>query len=165
MAKRKFILKEQERKELRRAGSQTDKVPDLQRLSGPCVWRGKARSGDSGHGGRKLAVPDGLVSAMPGRGGTGLASKYQGQNAAKLARQQRWDLVEKLNQYRRERPFPRRYGSPKANDPEAGGGEPAAGSQTDPRRVEERWAIASGHPTGRLSVISVFCSTTQSWIN
>ena len=70
-------------------------------------------------------------------GGTGLASKYQGQNAAKLSRQQRRDLVKKLNQYRRERPFPRRYESPKANDPEAGGGGPAVGSQTDPGRVEE----------------------------
>ena len=101
MAKRKFILKEQERKELRRAGSQTDKVPDLQRLQADRVYgEGKPVQEILGMVGGSWRSLMAWYQRCRAEGGTGLASKYQGQNAAKLSRQQRWDLVEKLNQYR-----------------------------------------------------------------
>ena len=107
MAKRQFVLTEQERNELRRAESQTDKVADLRRLQAVRLY-GEGKPVQEirdvvGGSWRSLMV---WCQRYRAEGVTGLASKYQGQNAAKLTRQQRRDLVEKLNQYRPDQVIP-----------------------------------------------------------
>jgi transposase len=101
MAKRQFILTEPETNELRRAEAQTQDLRELKRLQAVrlygagqpteeieallgCSWR---------------ALMD-WVQRYQAEGVRGLASKYTGQNAAKLSHEQRREVADKLNYYR-----------------------------------------------------------------
>jgi transposase len=107
MAKRQFILTEQESNELRRAEGQTEKVQELRRLQAVRLYgEGKpVQEILDMVGGSWRALME-WCQSYRAEGVAGLASKYQGQNAAKLTRDQRSDLAERLNQYRPDQVIP-----------------------------------------------------------
>jgi transposase len=107
MAKRQFILTEQEINKLRQAEGQTENVQELRRLQAVRLYgEGKpVQEIMDVVGGSWRALMD-WCHRYREEGVAGLASKYQGQNAAKLTGQQRGDLAERLNQYRPDQVIP-----------------------------------------------------------
>jgi transposase len=107
MAKRQFILTEPEINELRRAEGQTEDVQELRRLQAVRLYgEGKpVQEILNMVGGSWRSLMD-WCQRYRAEGIAGLASKHQGQNAAKITRQQRRDLGEKLRQYRPDQVIP-----------------------------------------------------------
>jgi len=101
MAKRNFELSETEKNELRRAETQTRDVRELRRLQAVRLY-------GEGHSGVEIEATVGCswralmdwCQRYRQEGAEGLKSRWQGQNAAKLKKEQRAELKEKLNQYR-----------------------------------------------------------------
>lgn len=103
MAKRNFELTEAQINELRRAETQTSKVRELKRLQAVRLY-GEGRSTveiEAIVGCSWRALMD-WRQRYKEEGVDGLKSKWQGQNAAKLRKEQRAELKEKLHQYRPE---------------------------------------------------------------
>jgi len=101
MAKRQFQLSEQEVRKFVRAEDEVDNVRELRRLqtvrlygTGYAVEEIKTITGCSWR-----SLMD-WCRAYQAKGIAGLASRWQGQNAAKLSREQRAELREKVNSYR-----------------------------------------------------------------
>ena len=107
MAKRQFTLTEREINELRRATVQTKDARELRRLQAVRLY-------GEGHATKEIEEMVGCswralmdwCQKYRVEGVAGLASKWQGQNAAKLTLEQRAELKEKLNQYRPDRVIP-----------------------------------------------------------
>ncbi len=101
MAKRQFVLTQQEISELKRAEAQTRKVRELKRLQAVRMYgEGCAtREVEEVTGSSWRALMD-WARRYRAEGVSGLMSRYEGQNAAKLTRQQRTELSQKLRQYR-----------------------------------------------------------------
>ena len=101
MAKRQFILTEQESNELRRAEAETSNTQELRRLQGVRLYGEGKPVADilDVIGGSWRSLME-WCQRYRAEGIAGLASKYQGQNAAKMTQEQRTDLAEKINQYR-----------------------------------------------------------------
>jgi transposase len=107
MAKRQFILTEQEINELRRAEAETDNVQELRRLRAVRLYgEGKPVQAILDVVGGSWRSLMNWCQQYRAAGTPGLASKYQGQNAAKMTSQQRSDLAEKLKQYRPDQVIP-----------------------------------------------------------
>ncbi len=101
MAKRQFVLDEEEQKELQQAEGQTQDTRELKRLQAVRLY-------GSGYGVSEIvqitscswrALMD-WCQAYRADGPDGLKSKWQGENALKLSRDQRADLKRRLDQYR-----------------------------------------------------------------
>ena len=101
MAKRQFILTETEVNDLRRAEDQTANVRELKRLQAVRLYGTGQPMGEIEAllGCSWRALMD-WVQRYRAEGGSGLGSKYTGQNAARLSREQRQAIADKLNHYR-----------------------------------------------------------------
>jgi transposase len=101
MAKRQFILSEEEQNELQRAEGQTQDPRELKRLQAVRLY-------GSGYGVSQIVQVTGCrwravmdwCAAYRGDGPGGLKSKWPGENALKLSREQRADLKRRLAAYR-----------------------------------------------------------------
>lgn len=101
MAKRNFELTETEKKELRRAERQTGDVRELKRLQAVRLYgEGHSRVEIEATVGCSWRALMDWCQRYKEEGAEGLKSRWQGQNAAKLKKEQRAELKEKLNQYR-----------------------------------------------------------------
>jgi putative transposase len=107
MAKRQFILTKRESNELRRAEVEANNVQELRRLQAVRLYgEGKpVQEILNMVGGSWRSLMD-WCQRYRAEGIAGLASKYQGQNAAKVTHQQRRELAEKLRQYRPDQVIP-----------------------------------------------------------
>jgi len=101
MAKRQFILNEEEQKALRRAEGQTEDAREMKRLQAVRLYgTGYAVSEILNVTGSSWRALMDWCQAYRGSGVDGLKSKWQGANALKLSRAQRTDLKNRLDQYR-----------------------------------------------------------------
>lgn len=107
MAKRQFILTEREINELRRAEAQTRDRREGKRLQAVRMYgEGRpTREIEEVLGCSWRALMD-WAQRYRVEGVRGLASKYDGQNAAKLTGTQRREVAEKLHQYRPDQIIP-----------------------------------------------------------
>ncbi|SRR5713226_9162294 len=101
MAKRQFILSEEEQNELRRAEGQTQDTHELKRLQAVRLYGSGYAVSEIAQmtGGSWRALMD-WCAAYRADGPVGLKSKWQGENALKLSREQRADLNRRLDAYR-----------------------------------------------------------------
>lgn len=101
MAKREFILNAEEQNELRRVEGQTHHTRELRRLQAVRLY-------GSGYAVSEIVQITGCswralmdwCAAYRAEGTGGLKSKWQGENALKLSRDQRADLKKRLDTYR-----------------------------------------------------------------
>jgi transposase len=107
MAKRQFILSEQETNELRRAEAQTQNVRELKRLQAVRMYgNGQPTAEIEALLGCSWRALMDWCQRYRAEGVRGLASKYDGQNAAKMTQEQRREMADKLNQYRPDQIIP-----------------------------------------------------------
>jgi transposase len=101
MAKRQFVLNEEEQNGLRRAEGQTQNAREMRRLQAVRLYGSGAAVSEISNmtGCSWRALMDGCA-AYRTRGVDGLKSKWQGENALKLSREQRSDLKKRLAAYR-----------------------------------------------------------------
>lgn len=101
MGKRQFELNEQEEKAFVRAEAGVDNVRELRRLQAVRLYgTGYAVEEITRITGCSWRALMDWCQAYRAQGLAGLASKWQGQNAAKLSREQRAELRDKVNSYR-----------------------------------------------------------------
>ena len=101
MAKRQFVLNDEEQKALRRAEGQTQDARALKRLQAVRLYgSGYAVSEISSITGCSWRAMMDWCRAYRASGVDGLKSKWQGENALKLSREQRADLKKRLDAYR-----------------------------------------------------------------
>src|SRR3989337_416184 len=101
MATRHFQLTEAAGNELRRAEMQTRDGPELKRRkTGGLYGEGRSTAEIEAMVGCSWRALMEWCQRYREEGVTGLKSKWQGQNAAKLTGEQRVELKEKLHQYR-----------------------------------------------------------------
>jgi len=100
MAKRQFVLDEEEQKVLRRAEEQTEDTREMKRLQAVRLYgSGYAVTEISNVTGSSWRALMDWCQAYRASGLDGLKSKWQGENALKLSRAQRADLKKRLDQY------------------------------------------------------------------
>ncbi len=101
MAKRQFIVNEEEQNELRRAAGQTQDSRELRRLQAVRLYgSGDAVSEIVQISGCTWRALMDWCAAYRAAGSGGLKSTWQGENALKLSRDQRADLKRRLEAYR-----------------------------------------------------------------
>jgi transposase len=107
MAKRQFILTEQEVRDFIRAESETGDVRELKRLQAVRLYgQGQPTSEIQSVTGCSWRALMDWVRRYREEGLAGLKSQWQGQNAAKLTSEQRRDLKKRLHQYRPDQVIP-----------------------------------------------------------
>ena len=101
MAKRQFVLNEEEQNALRRAEGQTQDVREMKRLQAVRLYGGGYAVSEISHvtGCSWRALMD-WCQTYRASGVDGLKSKWRGENALKLSREQRADLKKRLDAYR-----------------------------------------------------------------